>query len=104
MMYMLGLISSCTSPFLQTYPKMALSPPDRGTNFLKSVTKICELCQGDPDWGRKMFSTPIGDSIRFSGKNENQSISVINNFLSRSFKKNLNGKKLDLYILKGLDQ
>ena len=27
MMYMLGLISSCTSPFLQTYPKMALSPP-----------------------------------------------------------------------------
>ena len=67
------------------------------------VTKICELCQADPDWGRKMFATPIGDSIRFSGKNENQSISVINNFLSRSFKKKLNGKKLDFYILKGLD-
>ena len=45
----------------------------------------------------------IGDSIRFSGKNENQSISVINNFLSRSLKKKLNGKKLDFYILKGLD-
>ena len=57
-----------------------------------------------PDWGRKMFATPIGDSIRFSGINENQSISVINNFLFRSFKKNLNGKKLDFYILKGLNQ
>ena len=28
-MYMLGLISSCTGPFLQTYPKMALLPPIR---------------------------------------------------------------------------
>ena len=102
MMYMLELISSCTRPFLQTYPKMALSPPDWGTTF--NGDKICELCEGDPDWGRKMFATPNGDSIRFSGKNENQSISVINNFLFRSFKKNLNGKKLDFYILKGLDQ
>ena len=34
---MLGLLSSCTGPFLQTYPKMALLSPlpfDRGTNFL----------------------------------------------------------------------
>ena len=59
---------------------------------------------GRPRLGSKMFATPIGDSIRFSGKNENQSISVINNFLFRSFKKNLNGQKLDFYILKGLDQ
>ena len=83
MMYMLGLISSSTGPFLQTYPKMA-----SGYKFPYMVTKICELCQGDPDWGRKMFATPIGDSIRFSGKIENQSISVIKNFLSGSFKKN----------------
>ena len=36
MMYMLGLISSCTGPFLQTYPKMSLSlyPPPPRTNFL----------------------------------------------------------------------
>ena len=27
MMYNLGLISSCTGPFLQTYPKIALYPP-----------------------------------------------------------------------------
>ena len=50
-----------------------------------------------------MFAIPIGDSSRNSGKNENQPISVINNFLS-SLKKKLNGKKLDFYILKGLDQ
>ena len=60
----------------------------RGSKFPHLVTKICELCQRDPDWGLKMFATPIGDSTRFSGKNENQSISVINNFLSRSLKKN----------------
>ena len=33
----------------------------------------------------KMFSTPIGDSSRFSGKKENQSISVINNFFPDHF-------------------
>ena len=57
-----------------------------------------------PRLGLKKCATPIGDSTRFSGKNENQSISVINNFLSRSLKKKLKGKKLDFYILKGLDQ
>ena len=34
MMSMFGLISSCTGPFLQTYRKMALLTPNRGTNFL----------------------------------------------------------------------
>ena len=52
----------------------------------------------------KMFSTPIGDSSRFSGKKENQSISVINNFFQDHFLKKMNGKKLDFYILKGLDK
>ena len=33
----------------------------------------------------KIFSTPIGDSSRFSGKKENQSISVIDNFFSEHF-------------------
>ena len=51
-----------------------------------------------------MFSTPIGDSSRFSGKKENQSISVINNFFPDHFKNKLNGKKLDFDILKGLDK
>ena len=51
-----------------------------------------------------MFSTPIGDSSRFSGKKENQSIAVINNFFLRSFFLKMNGKKLDFYILKGLDK
>ena len=35
----------------------------------------------------KMFSTPIGDSSRFSGKKENQLISVINNFFPAHFLK-----------------
>ena len=34
MMFMLGLMSSCTDAFFLTYPKMALLSPDRGTNFL----------------------------------------------------------------------
>ena len=34
MMFMVGLMSSCTDAFFLTYPKMALLPPDRGTNFL----------------------------------------------------------------------
>ena len=33
MMFMLGLMSSCTDAFFLTYPKMALLPPDRCTNF-----------------------------------------------------------------------
>ena len=33
-MFMLGLMSSCTDALFLTYPKMALLPPDRGTNFL----------------------------------------------------------------------
>ena len=37
----------------------------------------------------KMFSIPIGDSSRFSGKEENQSISVINNFLPDHFLKKI---------------
>ena len=36
----------------------------------------------------KMFSTPIGDSSRFSGKKGIQSISVINNFFPDHLKKN----------------
>ena len=52
----------------------------------------------------KMFSTTIGDSSRFLGKKENQSISVINNFFLDHFKIKLNGKKLDFYILKGFDK
>ena len=34
MMFMLGLMFSCTYAFFLTYPKMALLTPDRGTNFL----------------------------------------------------------------------
>ena len=34
MMFMLGLMPSCTDAFFLTYPKMALLPPDRDTNFL----------------------------------------------------------------------
>ena len=33
----------------------------------------------------KMFSTPMGDSSRFSGKKENQSISVIINLFPDQF-------------------
>ena len=76
----------------------------RGSKFPHLVTKNMQALSERPRLGLKMFAIPIGDSTRFSGKNENQSISVINNFLFRSFKKNLNGKKLDFYMLKGLDQ
>ena len=38
-----------------------------------------------PDCGQKMFTSPIGDMTRFSGKKENQSISVMNNLFSTSF-------------------
>ena len=102
MMYMLGLIPFCTCPFLQTYPKMALSPPI-GVQISLNGDKNMQAVSGRPRLGSKNVCKPIGDSIRFFGKNENQSISVINNFLFRSFKKNLNGKKLDFYILKVLD-
>ena len=72
--------------------------PKRGSKFPHLVSKNMRAVSERPRLGLKMFTTPIGDSTRFSGKNENQSISVINNFLSRSLKKNLNGKKLDFYI------
>ena len=49
-----------------------------------------------------MLTSPIGDMTRFSDKKENQSISVINNFFPEHLKI-LNGKKLDFYVLKGLD-
>ena len=60
------------------------------------------LAWEDPVWGTKIFSSPIGDLTNFSGGKENQSISEINNFFTRSLKTNLNGRKLDIYILKRL--
>ena len=59
---------------------------------------------GRPRLGSKNVFYPDRGQHQIFWQNENQSISVINNFLFRSFKKNLNGKKLDFYILKGLDQ
>ena len=47
----------------------------------------------------KMFSTPIGDSSRFSGKEENRLISVINTCMLDQLKK-MNGKKLDFLYSK----
>ena len=55
MMFMLGLMTSCTDAFFLTYPKMALLPPDRGTNFL--IWKQIKT-------GRRGFSFPrTGDYL-----------------------------------------
>ena len=53
--------------------------------------------------GQKNVYLPNPGCDRFSGKKENQLISVINTFFPRSFNTILNDKKLDFYILKGLD-
>ena len=45
MMFMLDLMSSCTDAFFLKYPKMALLPPDRGTNFL--IWKQIGQVEGD---------------------------------------------------------
>ena len=58
--------------------------------------------QEDPVWGTTMFSTPIGNLTNFSGGKENQSISEINNFFTRTLIKILNGRKLDIYLLNWL--
>ena len=50
----------------------------------------------------KMLTTPIEAITKFSGRKENQSISLINNFFTRSPIKNLKGKNLDFLILKWL--
>ena len=87
MMYMLGLISSCTGPFYKHTLKWPFHSPIGVQIFLNGDKKYASCAKETPIGVKKMFATPIGDSIRFSGKNENQSISVINNFLFRSFKK-----------------
>ena len=51
MMFMLGLISSCTCPFLQTYPKMAFNPQIRVQislygNKLRHVEGVTLLTNG----------------------------------------------------------
>ena len=49
------------------------------------MAKMYRLCQGDSRFlNKKVFTSPIGDMSRFSGKKENHSISVIKNFSSRS--------------------
>ena len=78
--------------------------PKQGLKFPHLVTKNMRAVSERPRLGLKNVCYPNRGQYQISGKNENQSISVINNFLSRSFKKNLNGKKLDFYILKELDQ
>ena len=85
---------------------------DKPTENPRTGIKISSF--GDKKYASCVRETPIGvekcllpqsgTGPDFLAKMKNQSISVINNFLSRSLKKNLNGKKLDFYILKGLDQ
>ena len=67
--------------------------------------KHANCARETPNGVDKIVSTPIGDSSRLSGKKENQSISVINNFFpDYFFFLKLNGKKLDFSLLKGLDK
>ena len=57
MMYMLGLISSCTSPFLQTNPKRALSPPI-GVQISLNGDKNMRAVPGRPRLGSKNVCYP----------------------------------------------
>ena len=68
MMYLFGLISSCTGPFLQTYPKMALSPPDRGTNFLNGDKKYASCAGKTPIGVEKCLQPQSGTASDFLAK------------------------------------
>ena len=57
MMYMLGLISSCSSPFLQTNPKRALSPPI-GVQISLNGDKNMRAVPGRPRLGSKNVCHP----------------------------------------------
>ena len=57
----------------------------KSQNEDQNVQKCASCAREIPDCGQKMFTAPIGDMTRFSGKKDNQSISVMNDFYSTSF-------------------
>ena len=70
-----------------TLTDILLGKEENHQNEDKNVQKYASCAREIPDWGQKMFTSPISDMPIFSGKKENQSISVITNFFLDHLKK-----------------